>query len=147
MAQPALGSSKVRRICVLHHHLHSPLAHGPERGIPWLSPHEDDREGRLDLHHGESAMAEGTQLIRGLEGVVAAETRLCDLDGTNGRLAYCGYDIEDLARRASFEEVCHLLWHGDLPNAAQLDKTTLALIAAREIPADLVQTFRLMPKA
>jgi len=90
---------------------------------------------------------EGSQLIRGLEGVVAAETKLCDLDGKNGRLAYGGYDIEDLARRASFEEVCHLLWHGDLPNAAQLDKTTLALIAAREIPGDLVQAFRLMPKA
>ncbi len=90
---------------------------------------------------------EGTQLIRGLEGVVAAETKLCDLDGRNGRLAYGGYDIEDLARRASFEEVCHLLWYGELPNAAQLDKMTLALIAAREIPADLVQAFRLMPKA
>jgi citrate synthase len=90
---------------------------------------------------------QGSQLIRGLEGVVAAETKLCDLDGKNGRLAYGGYDIEDLARRASFEEVCHLLWHGELPNAAQLDKTTLALIAAREIPGDLVQTFRLMPKA
>ena len=63
---------------------------------------------------------DGSQLIRGLEGVVAAETKLCDLDGQHGRLAYAGYDIEDLARRASFEEVCHLLWHGDLPNAAQL---------------------------
>ena len=89
---------------------------------------------------------EGSQLIRGLEGVVAAETKLCDLDGRNGRLAYGGYDIEDLARRASFEEVCHLLWYGDLPNAAQLDRTTLALIAARDIPAELVQAFRLMPK-
>src|SRR6267378_4237932 len=90
---------------------------------------------------------EGSQLIRGLEGVVAAETKLCDLDGRNGRLAYAGHDIEDLARRAGFEEVCHLLWYGELPNAAQLDKTTLALIAAREIPTDLVQSFRLMPKA
>ncbi len=90
---------------------------------------------------------ESSQLIRGLEGVVAAETKLCDLDGGHGRLAYAGYDIEDLAQRASFEEVCHLLWYGDLPNAAQLDKTTLALIAAREIPADLVQAFKLMPKA
>src|SRR4029077_4361896 len=88
---------------------------------------------------------EGTQLIRGLEGVVAAETKLCDLDGRNGRLAYGGYDIEALPRRASFEEVCHLLWYGELPNAAPLDKMTLALIAAREIPADLVQAFRLRP--
>ena len=50
-------------------------------------------------------MAEGSQLIRGLEGVVAAETRLCDLDGANGRLAYGGYSIDDLARQATFEEV------------------------------------------
>ena len=89
---------------------------------------------------------EGSQLIRGLEGVVAAETALCDLDGKNGRLAYRGYDIEDLARRASFEEVCHLLWYGELPTAAQLDKTILGLIAARDVPAELVQAFRLMPK-
>ena len=54
-------------------------------------------------------------LIRGLEGVVAATTRLCDLDGVNGRLAYQGYAIEDLARHASFEEVVWLLWHGELP--------------------------------
>ncbi len=89
---------------------------------------------------------EGSQLIRGLEGVVAAETRLCDLDGTHGRLAYAGYDIEDLARRATFEEVCHLLWWGELPTAAQLDKTTLALIAARAIPKELIQAFGLVPK-
>src|SRR5207244_3842664 len=63
---------------------------------------------------------EGSQLIRGLEGVVAAETQLCDLDGTHGRLAYRGYDITDLARHASFEEVAHLLWHGDLPTAGEL---------------------------
>ena len=61
-------------------------------------------------------MTEGTRLIRGLEGVVAAETKLCDLDGANARLAYCGYDIDDLARRATFEEVCYLLWYGELPS-------------------------------
>ncbi len=89
---------------------------------------------------------EGSQLIRGLEGVVAAETQLCDLDGAHGRLAYRGYDIADLARRASFEEVAHLLWYGDLPTAAQLDRTTVALIAARDIPREVVEAFRLMPK-
>src|SRR5882724_3252263 len=91
-------------------------------------------------------MTEGTGLIRGLEGVVAAETQLCDLDGAHGRLAYRGYDIADLARRASFEEVAHLLWHGDLPTAPQLDRTTVALIAARDIPREVVEAFRLMPK-
>jgi citrate synthase len=88
---------------------------------------------------------EGT-LIRGLEGVVAAETRLCDLDGANGRLAYGGYDIGDLARQATFEEVSHLLFQGELPTKGQLDAFTRELVAARPIPAELVQAFRLMPK-
>ncbi len=89
---------------------------------------------------------EGSQLIRGLEGVVAGETQLCDLDGANGRLAYRGYDIADLARHARFEEVAHLLWHGDLPAAGALDRTMVALVAAREIPREVVEAFRLMPR-
>ncbi len=92
-------------------------------------------------------MTEGTQLIRGLEGVVAAETQLCDLDGAHGRLAYRGYDIGDLARHARFEEVAWLLFYGDLPKAAQLDSLTVALTAAREIPKELLEAFRLMPRA
>jgi citrate synthase len=91
-------------------------------------------------------MSQEGGLIRGLEGVVAAETQLCDLDGAHGRLAYRGYDIGELARLASFEEVAYLLWYGDLPKPAQLDSLTVALTAAREIPAELVQAFRLMPR-
>ncbi len=90
-------------------------------------------------------MSESSQLIRGLEGVVAAETRLCDLDGANGRLAYAGYDIDDLARKASFEEVAYLLWHGELPNHAALDHFMFELISARPIPAELTRAFALMP--
>src|SRR5438876_10375882 len=99
----------------------------------------------IQTTRGTAMDKEGSQLIRGLEGVVAAETQLCDLDGKNGRLAYRGYDIADLARQASFEEVAHLLWRGDLPTAAELDRTTVALIAARDIPRELVEAFRLMP--
>jgi citrate synthase len=91
-------------------------------------------------------MTEGTQLIRGLEGVVAAETQLCDLDGAHGRLAYRGYDIDDLARQATFEEVAHLLWHGDLPKPAQLDALTVALTAAREVPPEVLDALRLLPR-
>jgi citrate synthase len=91
-------------------------------------------------------MTESSQLIRGLEGVVAAETRLCDLDGKNGRLAYCGYDIDELARQATFEEVAYLLWHGELPSRARLDGFRAELAAARPIPADLVRAFALMPR-
>ena len=92
-------------------------------------------------------MSEGSQLIRGLEGVVAAETRLCDLDGAHGRLAYGGYDIADLARQATFEEVAYLLWHGELPKSGVLDAFTVELVAARAIPSSVVDAFRLMPKA
>jgi citrate synthase len=91
-------------------------------------------------------MTEGTQLIRGLEGVVAAETQLCDLDGKNGRLAYRGYDIDDLARKATFEEVAYLLWMGELPNKGQLDRFMAELSAVRPIPGDLVKAYALMPK-
>ena len=85
-------------------------------------------------------------LIRGLEGVVAAETRLCDLDGARGRLAYGGYDIDELAPRATFEEVCYLLWHGELPGRAELERVNAELVAARPIPASLVDAFALMPR-
>ncbi|RPH83160.1 MAG: citrate synthase [Candidatus Rokuibacteriota bacterium] len=91
-------------------------------------------------------MTEGSGLIRGLEGVVAAETQLCDLDGAGGRLAYRGYDIADLARQATFEQVTYLLLHGELPKPAQLDGFVVQLTAARAIPSELIQAFRLMPK-
>src|ERR1700741_837287 len=74
---------------------------------------------------------EGSQLIRGLEGVVAAETELCDLDGANGRLDYRGYGIDDLARKASFEEVAYLLWMGELPTRSRLDRFLRELAGAR----------------
>src|SRR5688572_16702413 len=95
---------------------------------------------------GKPTMTEGSALIRGLEGVVAAETRLCDLDGRNGRLAYGGYDIDELARQSSFEEVTYLLWHGELPKPAELDRFRLELAAARPIPPALTEAFRLMPR-
>ena len=91
-------------------------------------------------------MAEQSALIKGLEGVVAAETALCDLDGANGRLAYRGYDIDELARQASYEEVAHLLWRGELPTRAQLDGFCAELTAARPIPDQLLAAFRLLPK-
>jgi 2-methylcitrate synthase len=85
-------------------------------------------------------------LIRGLEGVVAATTRLCDLDGVNGRLAYQGYAIEDLARHASFEEVVWLLWQGELPREADLATFRKELAEAAPLPADAVKALKLLPK-
>jgi len=91
-------------------------------------------------------MSEASELIKGLEGVVAAETALCDLDGAGGRLAYRGYDIDELARQATFEEVAHLLWHGELPARARLESFRAELSAARPVPESLVAAFRLLPR-
>jgi citrate synthase len=68
----------------------------------------------------------------GLEGVVAAETEVSEVDGANGRLIYRGgYLIEDLAPVATFEEVAYLLWHGELPTAAELDALKKQMAASR----------------
>ena len=56
----------------------------------------------------------------GLEDIVATESSICFIDGDRGVLSYRGYDIHDLARFATFEEVCHLLWHGHLPQKHEL---------------------------
>jgi citrate synthase len=66
---------------------------------------------------------------KGLEGVVAAQTRISDVDGRRGRLFYAGYDIADLAAHASFEETIHLLHHLELPTASELEEATAILRA------------------
>src|SRR5262249_14810877 len=70
----------------------------------------------------------------GLEGVVAAETRLSDVDGERGELVIGGYPVGEIAARATFEETTWLLWHGDLPGAAQLNGFRADLAARRALP-------------
>jgi len=81
----------------------------------------------------------------GLEDVVAATSAICYLDGTRGVLAYYGYDIHDLARGASFEEVCYLLWHGRLPNRAELGDLQSQLAAARPLPESVLRLMKQLP--
>ena len=70
----------------------------------------------------------------GLEGVVAAETAVSEVDGANGRLIYRGgYLIEDLVPVVSFEEAAYLLWHGELPNESQLDALREQMATARTL--------------
>jgi citrate synthase len=76
---------------------------------------------------------------KGLEGVVAAETRISDVDGRKGRLFYAGYDIADLAAHASFEETIYLLHHLELPTAGQLSETVAALRAESTLDPLLVE--------
>jgi citrate synthase len=72
----------------------------------------------------------------GLEGVVAAETAISEVDGATGRLIYRGgYLIEDLAPVSSYEEVAYLLWHGDLPKKPELDALRQQMAASRRLNA------------
>lgn len=83
----------------------------------------------------------------GLEDVVAASSSICYLDGERGVLAYRGYDIHDLAQHATFEEVCYLLWHGRLPNRAELGELQSQLAAARPLPEGALRLIRSLPPA
>src|SRR5690606_41578983 len=82
---------------------------------------------------------------RGLEGVVVAETRLSKIYGEQGRLIYNGYEIEDLAENTTFEEVCHLLWYGSLPNRRQLDELRNQMARERAVDPQLIQLLRFLP--
>ena len=81
----------------------------------------------------------------GLEDVVAASSAICYLDGDRGVLAYYGYDIHDLARGVSFEEVCYLLWHGRLPNRAELGDLQSQLAAARPVSESVLRLMKQLP--
>jgi citrate synthase len=81
----------------------------------------------------------------GLEDVVATSSSICYLDGDRGVLAYRGHDIHDLARFATFEETCYLLWHGRLPTRAQLGDLQSALAAARPLPEPVLRLMKMLP--
>ena len=74
----------------------------------------------------------------GLEGIVAAESEICFIDGDRGILSYCGFNIHTLADSATFEEVIYLLWHGSLPKQSELDALKADLVRYRPIPAEVV---------
>src|ERR1700731_3564574 len=82
----------------------------------------------------------------GLEDTVATSSAICYLDGDQGVLAYCGYDIHDLARHATFEEVCYLLWHRRLPTRPELGDRQSALAAARALPDPILRLMRTLPQ-
>jgi citrate synthase len=92
-------------------------------------------------------MAIETPAKAGLEDVVAAASSICYLDGERGVLAYRGYDIHDLAQHATFEEVCYLLWHGRLPNKAELGEVQSQLAVARPLPEGALRLIRSLPPA
>ncbi|HYH00422.1 MAG TPA: citrate synthase [Terriglobales bacterium] len=83
---------------------------------------------------------------RGLEGVTAANSSICYIDGDNGVLAYRGYDIHDLADQATFEEVCFLLWRGWLPTRAELQDLRICLWRESKLDASIISLLRQAPR-
>ncbi len=81
---------------------------------------------------------------KGLEGVVVASTQISHVFGEEGRLVYRGYEIAQLAGKASYEEVCYLLWNGKLPTRRELDEMNSAMRAQRALP-DNGALLRLLP--
>jgi citrate synthase len=82
-------------------------------------------------------MTENVKINRGLKGVYFERSAVSDIDGAAGELTYRGYSIHDLATQSSFEEVCYLLIHGELPTAEALATFDARLKAARTLPTDL----------
>src|SRR5689334_24947534 len=79
-------------------------------------------------------MTSGNGVSNGLEGIVAATTRLSHVDGEAGELLIAGFPVGELAAHATFEETTWLLWHGDLPGPTELDGFRADLARHRALP-------------
>ncbi len=86
-----------------------------------------------------------TEIHRGLAGVVADTTAISVIDEDTGILLYRGYPAPDLAASRSFEEVAYLIWHGELPDARQLQAFAQAERSQRQLPAGLTQVIAGLP--
>ena len=85
-------------------------------------------------------------VAKGLDGVVVATTAISRVDGANGRLIFRGYEIGELAGNISFEEVCHLLWQGHLPNRRELDALDKQMRRQRALPEAALAALRALPR-
>ncbi|HEX8501100.1 MAG TPA: citrate synthase [Pyrinomonadaceae bacterium] len=96
----------------------------------------------MDKAEGKPAAKGGA----GLEGVVAAESSIGDVDGVGGVLIYQGLNIHDLAEHSTFEETVFLLWHGRLPKRAELDALRAELAASQSLPGEVLELMRRFPR-
>lgn len=87
------------------------------------------------------------QAKNGLQDIVACESEICCIDGSQGRLIYRGYDALDLARFSCFEEVAYLLWYGCLPRATEFKAFLDGFTGSMSIPIETVMILRMFPKA
>src|SRR5581483_7522055 len=117
-----------------------PASSSPDNtdGIPALRAEEDARRNTLSTT--------GLVVDRGLEGVIVGSTLLSNVEGKIGRLTYRGYDIDDLAPNATFEEVAYLLLFGHLPLENELESFQRELGSRRMLPEPLVYAMKRVPK-
>ena len=94
---------------------------------------------------GTSKPENTTPAVRGLENVVAGETRISYVDGANGMLIYNGYDVRDLAENCIFDEAVYLSWHGKLPNRKELEDFRVRLVGEMRLPSQLLDMIALAP--
>jgi citrate synthase len=98
------------------------------------------------LMSNDNSGGAGTVIASGLEGIVVAETGLSMVDGERGRLTYRGYNIDDLALNASFEEIMHLLWFGALPNRSELRSLESRLGEHRALSPAVIDALSHLPR-
>src|SRR5580658_6902577 len=84
--------------------------------------------------------------VKGLEGIVAANSGICWIDGEAGVLSYRGIDIHELAVKSTFEECTYLLWNGTLPNELALKEFQSQLALAREIDQRIIDMLKSFPR-
>jgi citrate synthase len=83
----------------------------------------------------------------GLRNIEVADTKICSIDGENGKLIYRGYDIFDLVNHSTFEETAYLLLFGDLPDKDNLREFSEQLSSARDLPRSVIDNMRNRPKS
>jgi len=83
----------------------------------------------------------------GLRNIEVADTKICSIEGENGKLIYRGFDIFDLAKNSTFEETAYLLLFGDLPVKSQLQDFNSKLYSARDIPVQVIKAMKERPKS
>src|SRR5579872_840066 len=90
--------------------------------------------------------APASTAIKGLKGVIAADSAICLVDGLAGRLIYRGYNIHELAERSSFEEVSYLLLKGELPKQPELAEFNATLAEHRRLRPEVVAFLKSLPR-
>lgn len=93
----------------------------------------------------EATPAPTGEVRKGLAGVVVDTTAISQVDPATSSLLYRGHPVQELAARCSFEEVAHLLWHGELPTRAELAAQNAAERAARALPPQVLRVLEALP--